>query len=358
MTHPSRSERSSAGGGSWFVAVVVGGIVALVVAGALLVGVRGPADGDDDAVTTPTPASHATTTSTSTPRDGALDQGAVGPAVTLAAHNGDGFAPAPTVVDELPPSAVIRVTANGFDPYAKGVVEQCAGTSCTNAFPVTFDEFGVAQFQYLLHRAVGMTETGPSTCRADEPPCIVRVRTDTSVAYLATFTSDPAPRPREVFTEPDLRDVEDGERISISVRNFLPGESLRAVICAAPHTVGVERCGAPGPVASFVVDSKGEGSATIVVKRGAVGTESLHCGRERDCGVVVQSVGSVVPASAARIDFSLGPSASYDATRVVVGFLLALSLLGVAVYLIRMTDWRKPTEADTPELDAAVLSDV
>ena len=353
-----RSARSSSGSGSGLVAVVVGSIAALVVVGALglTVGVR--SGGDDDAVTRRTPTSHVATTSTSAPRSGAHEQGVAGPTVSLAAFNGDGFAPEAIVVDELPPSAVLRMTANGFDPYDKGFVEQCAGTSCTNAFPVTFDEFGVSQFQYLLHDSVGMTETGPSTCRADEPSCIVRVRTDTDVAYIATFVGDPAPPPREVITEPDLRDVEDGEAISVSVRNFLPGESVRAVLCVAPHTVGVERCGAPGPVAAFVVDSNGEGSTTIVVKRGAVGTESLNCGRERDCGVVVQSVGSIVPAPAAHIDFSSGPSASYDATRVAIGFMLALGLLAIAIYFIRTTDWRKPTEADTPELDAASLSEL
>ena len=30
-------------------------------------------------------------------------------------------------------------------------------------------------------------------------------------------------------------------------------------------------------------------------------------------------------------------------------------LLAVALLLIRRTDWRKPTEADTPDLDRAVL---
>ena len=34
-----------------------------------------------------------------------------------------------------------------------------------------------------------------------------------------------------------------------------------------------------------------------------------------------------------------------------------LILLAIALLLVRRTDWRKPTEADTPELDRAVLSD-
>jgi len=37
--------------------------------------------------------------------------------------------------------------------------------------------------------------------------------------------------------------------------------------------------------------------------------------------------------------------------------LLAALLLALAALLVRTTDWRKPTEADAPELDAAALVD-
>jgi len=56
-----------------------------------------------------------------------------------------------------------------------------------------------------------------------------------------------------------------------------------------------------------------------------------------------------------RSTFAAGPSASYDATRVLVGLLVAAILFALASYLVRTTDWRKPTEADTPALDEAIL---
>jgi hypothetical protein len=41
--------------------------------------------------------------------------------------------------------------------------------------------------------------------------------------------------------------------------------------------------------------------------------------------------------------------------RLVAGLLVAAVLLGAAAFFARTTDWRKPTEAETPELDRAVL---
>jgi hypothetical protein len=40
---------------------------------------------------------------------------------------------------------------------------------------------------------------------------------------------------------------------------------------------------------------------------------------------------------------------------VAVGIALALILLGIATVLVRTTDWRKPSEAETAAMDAAPL---
>jgi hypothetical protein len=55
------------------------------------------------------------------------------------------------------------------------------------------------------------------------------------------------------------------------------------------------------------------------------------------------------------VTFAAGPSATYDSARLLSGLLIAGLLLLLACVLVRATDWRKPTEADTPELDRAVL---
>jgi hypothetical protein len=69
----------------------------------------------------------------------------------------------------------------------------------------------------------------------------------------------------------------------------------------------------------------------------------------------VASARSAVPGVVSPIRFAAGASVRYDAQKVVSGVLLAALLLLVAWLLARTTDWRKPTEADTPELDRAVL---
>jgi hypothetical protein len=63
-----------------------------------------------------------------------------------------------------------------------------------------------------------------------------------------------------------------------------------------------------------------------------------------------------VPAPVVPVTFAAGPSARYESARVLLGLALGCVLLAVALVLVRTTDWRKPTEADTPELDRAVLS--
>jgi len=50
-------------------------------------------------------------------------------------------------------------------------------------------------------------------------------------------------------------------------------------------------------------------------------------------------------------------AARYDPCRSLTGLTTAVVLLLVAFFVARRTDWRKPTEADTPELDRAVLTD-
>jgi hypothetical protein len=55
------------------------------------------------------------------------------------------------------------------------------------------------------------------------------------------------------------------------------------------------------------------------------------------------------------VTFAAGPSARYESGRLVMGVTVGAVLIGLALFLTRRTDWRKPTEADTPELDRAVL---
>ncbi|MDQ3641480.1 MAG: hypothetical protein M3450_08470, partial [Actinomycetota bacterium] len=55
------------------------------------------------------------------------------------------------------------------------------------------------------------------------------------------------------------------------------------------------------------------------------------------------------------VRFSAGPGVAYDSGRVLLGVLTAMVLIGAAVVIARRTDWTKPTEAATPDLDSSDL---
>ena len=53
------------------------------------------------------------------------------------------------------------------------------------------------------------------------------------------------------------------------------------------------------------------------------------------------------------VDAFTAAAVTYDAGRLVGGLAAAAVLLAVALWLVRSTDWRPPSEADAPELDRA-----
>jgi hypothetical protein len=260
---------------------------------------------------------------------------------------------APPVADRLPSRSVLRVTATGFGEWARGAIEQCTPSGCTNSFPVVFDDNGYARFQYLVNDTVA----GDSNCRAGDPPCVVHLHAGENSAYLTTVFHDAAPEPRRVVVDPSKGGLVDGEPVRVSVSGFIPGERVEATMCVAPDTHGRKRCGPPGTTAPFTIDADGTGRTAMVIHAGKVGTDGVACGRGTKCAVVVSSRNSSVPAPAFPISFAAGPSAQYDAARLLIGLAIAALLLGLASFLVRTTDWRKPTEADTPELDHAFFAD-
>jgi hypothetical protein len=226
---------------------------------------------------------------------------------------------------------------------------------CSNSFPVTFGDGGAARLQYLIGAEVWVGPSVTASCRADDPPCVVRVSSGGAAASVITVFGGAAPPPRTVSVEQPSSGIADGATVMVTATGFTPGERVQAMLCAAPASYGTRRCGRPGAVAPFTIGADGTGRASIEIRRVRVGTEGVACGRETPCGIVVSSARSFVPNAVAPITFAAGPSATYDTARVVTGLLLAAMLLAIAWFLARTTDWRKPTEADTPALDRAVV---
>jgi hypothetical protein len=265
--------------------------------------------------------------------------------------------PAP-VIGRLPSRGILDISASGFPPSVTGRVEQCGVAGCANDFPITFDANGEARFQYLAHEDFGRAFSLSSACRSDDPPCVVRVSASGRTAYLTTVFRDPAPEPRRVVLTPGAGGLVDGAPVRVTATGFNAGEEVQAMLCAAPDTSGPTRCGAPGPVAPFTIRSDGTGATTLVLREGRVGSGGARCGRgSQRCGVVVVNTRSAGPGAVAAFTFDAGPGASYERNRLALGVAVALCLLALAVFLVRTTDWRKPSEADTPELDRASLFD-
>jgi hypothetical protein len=358
------------GGGGPLVALAGAALLVLLL-GALVVGAiggRGGQESDNGSgppATTTTSIATATsisTTTASTPRRVTPVAPVVRdpieiPDVYMEAIDRDAFAESP-VVDELARRSVLRITASSFESNARGQVEQCTRNRCANPFPVLFDEMGSARIQYLVHDTIAAAGWAVATCHADEPPCVVRLRTETDTAFLTTVFGDVAPTSKRVTVLPSARDLVSEAAVTVTAQGFTPGARVHATMCAAPDTAGTERCGAPSPVAPFTIGADGTGRISLVIRGGHVGSEGAECGRDTPCGIVVQEEASAVPAPVVLVTFAAGPSARYESVRVLIGVALGSVLLAVALFLARRTDWRKPTEADTPELDRAVLSDL
>jgi len=337
------------------VALAGGGLLVVLLGAVLVSGVVLRGAGRDETTTAPPTTLPARTTATTVTTTALPRAELDGLEVNMRASAGDTFASPGPFVDRLPPRALLRISATGFETSGSGYVEQCSVGGCSNLFPVLFDENGSARLQYVVGSSFGTRFEPSSACGAGDPPCAVHLRGNGRSAFITTVFGNAGADQRQVTIEPGARGLVDGTRVRISVTGFNPGERVQAMLCAAPDTRGSERCGAPGPVSAFTIGARGAGRTELEIRAGRVGSDGATCGRGAKCGIVVSQARSSVPAPVVEIAFAIGPGAGYDATRTLGGLGLAVALIALAIFWVRGTDWRKPTEADTPDLDHAVL---
>jgi hypothetical protein len=278
-----------------------------------------------------------------------------GPVVHVRAAAETGFAVVP-VLDRLADGTVLQVAASGFVPDTDGVVAVCRHTPsgparCRGAFPVRFDGAGDARFQYLVARQ------GAGRCGPDDGCVLAVTGVDERQGTAATVFDAAAPAPGQVTITPQTR-LEDGQDVQVALTGFPAGARLQLVQCVPPGQPVAERCGAPGPIVALTVGEDGRASASFPVRAGSVGSGRHPCQRGRLCAVAVITSDGAVRTRFAPITFSAGRGASYDASRLALGLLAATALAGLATWLVRTTDWRAPSEAATPELDAASFGDL
>lgn len=221
------------------------------------------------------------------------------------------------VVDRREVGDVVEVRGRDFDPGASGAIGQCgsmAARRCRNLAPVVADDAGHVRAAYRLE--------GP----ASGSVLLVEIAGQRAVASLVFGA--PAPPPPRVRLDPS--------RV-LSIDGGAPRSLVIVARCAADARALDDGCHARQMVR---LDDSGRGRVRIEPRR--------------DDGLVVVAAESesvltepVFMSGIRRSEVRL------EASRTLAGVVVALFLLGMAAFIIRTTDWRPPSEASTPFLDAA-----
>lgn len=336
------------------VVLLVGAVVLAVV----LLGVGGVRSGDDES-----PAAGPVTTvpdrtraqPTPAPPEARVQRGATNvPVIVMEAGDADRFPPY-QLVSGLTPDAVVRVHAYGFGWHEGGSVQQCVvelgrQTACGEPFPVQFDADGRAEFQFAVRGDIA-----PGGCRVGRPTCVLRVTGASPDRHVSVQTVLIDVVTSGVVRLEPAGPLADGQTVDVIVSGFPPGSTATAILCAPPEVYDARRCRPAEAGSAFVVDAAGAGRTTLKVAAGRLGSDAAVCGPRRVCGIAVVVGGGYITAPITPVRFALGPGPSYDAGRVLAGVVVAVGLLGAAVLIARRTDWTKPTEAATPDLDGADL---
>ena len=287
----------------------------------------------------------------------------VGPNVTIGVDDGEGF---PSVLRRrrpargaTPSSGSPRTASSRSNAASWSSARRRSRPRCFNQIPVQFDEDGIARFQYLATLSFLQGSPPAGRCRVGTAPCVIVVRSVEADrrGELQTIFGATAPSPgRITVTKADGLSL-DGETVTVTVRNYPPGVTVRAMLCAAPEAT-LDRCGRPGPQAPLVVGADGTGRTELRIEPGPVGAVRASCTRGSDCGIAVASRDVFARAPVVPISFAGRGGASYDPARLALGLALAAILVGIAAWLLVRTDWSAVGEAAAPEIDDAEYADL
>ena len=238
-----------------------------------------------------------------------------------------GIAMAP-VLDRLADGDVLDVTVTDGVADTRGTVRQCVrtlggATGCVNAFPVQFGDRGDARFQYRL---VDTGRCGP----AGSCVLVVDDADGTRRALAHTVFGAPAP-PAPVVTISPAGPFEQGAEVRVDIDTLAPGARIQVGYCDP-------ECGL---FTRVVADPQGRVTTSVVI--------GPDCER---CGIAV--IGGS-HASLTAVPFAPSRQPGYETRRLTIGLLVAAALLVAAWRIVATVDWRPPSEAATPELDAVEL---
>jgi hypothetical protein len=226
----------------------------------------------------------------------------------------------------------LRVRVRDLQPGARGSAQQCIRVAggvddCRNAFPVQVGDDGTAYFQYEVLR-------GSASCDSSASCVLTVTDGDNGAALAYTVFDERAPAPATVRVRP-RGPYRVGTTLHVEVAPVAPGTDLSIAFCNPT-------CRSEGIATG---NRDGVAAADVVLRS--------RCERGERCSIIVAGLATRDAATSVR--FVAGPTASYDAARVLLGLAGAVVFLLVARLLVRRTDWRAPSEAATPALDQIEL---
>jgi hypothetical protein len=125
--------------------------------------------------------------------------------------------------------------------------------------------------------------------------------------------------------------VDAGDRVSVALTGFHPGERLTLAWCAPPGPVEREACGAPAPTTVVTIGPDGRATADLRSPAEGTGPGTHRCGPRRPCAVAVTEIGRAASIAVVPVAFVGPPGPDLPAGRVAVGLGLAAALLVAAV---------------------------
>jgi hypothetical protein len=296
-------------------------LTALLVVGALGTGLPGSGSSEEEAAD---PAPTTTAPARATPL---LDVD-----VELAARAPDQLPAIAPVLGALADGDSVVIAASGLDELTRATVHQCpAGAAvpaeCREGLSVTVSEH---QRLTVLVDLVERFGIGSSSVDCTVEDCSVVIFGSERLELRTVFGRE-APPPVEVSAEPAA--LPPGSDVTARATGLPPRAEVTFSVCRPDGNGGAD-CGASSRVQST---ADGTALAELEVSAG-------RCGRGEVCAVAVEAGDS--GALAYRHLHLIGRGgASYDDDRVALGLLAAAVLLGIALLVLRRTDWT-PVEGD------------
>ena len=222
------------------------------------------------------------------------------------------------VVDRREAGDVVEVRGQDFEAGASGVIGQCrsmATTRCRNVAPVVADDAGRVRAAYRLEG------------RASGEVLLVEIADQRAVASIV-FGAPAPPRP--------VVRLDDSRILSID-----GGPSRSSVVIA--------RCASD----ARALDDGCHQRQKVLLDDTGRARVSLERQKDESLVVVADAASHSVIAEPLFVPGIRRSQVRLEPGRALAGVAVALFLLGLAAFIIRTTDWRPPSEASTPYLDAA-----